>query len=59
MIKLSNFKYDNIFVKIESSSWKKRLRGKISEIEQNDVKNDFIDQKREMVSKRHITKMFL
>ena len=38
------------FVKIMLSYSKRRFRGKISEIEQNDVTNDVIDQKRDILS---------
>ena len=36
---------------------KKQRRGKISEVEQNDVTNDIIDQKQDMVSKEYFPKV--
>ena len=47
------------FVKIKLSCSKGRWSGKISEIVQNDVTNDVIGQKRDMVSKKYFLRMFL
>ena len=56
---LNNFINDRYFVKINSSCSKWRLSGQISKIEQNDVTNDVIDQKRDMQSKKSFAKIFL
>ena len=48
---LNNFTYDKFSIKIKSSCPKLRLSGQISKTEQNDVTNDVIDQKRDMLSK--------
>ena len=49
-VTLNNFTPYKYFVKFKSSCPKRRLCGEISEIEQYDVTNDVIDQKRDMLS---------
>ena len=49
-VTLNNFTPYKYFVKFKSSCPKRRLCGKISETEQNDVTNDVIDQKRDILS---------
>ena len=52
---LSTYKY---FVTIKLSCSKRRLSGKVNEIEQNNVTNDVIIKKRDMVSNKDFVKMF-
>ena len=49
-VTLNNFTPYKYFVKFKSSCPKRRLRGKISETEQNYVTNDVIDQKQDIPS---------
>ena len=47
------------FVKIKLKSSKRRLSGKVNEIEQKDVKNDVISKKRDILSNKDFAKMVL
>ena len=58
-VMLNNFISYEYFVKVKSSHSKRRLSGKISEIDQNDVTNDVIDQTPDIVSNKDFTKIFL
>ena len=46
-------------MKIKLKSSKRRLSGKVNEIEQKDVKNDVISKKRDILSNKDFAKMFL
>ena len=59
LVMLNNFTLNKYFVKIKLSCSKGRWSGKISEIEQNDVTNDVIGQKRDMVLKKYFARLFL
>ena len=48
-INLTPYRY---FVKIKLKSSKRRLSGKVNEIEQKDVKNDVISKKRDILSNK-------
>ena len=50
-VTLNNFAFYKYFEKIEVSCSKRRLSGKISEIEQNGIVNDVISHKRDLVIK--------
>ena len=58
-VTLNNFTPYKYFVKFKSSCPKRRLCCKISETEQNDVTNDVIDQKRDLVSNKDFAKIIL
>ena len=45
------------FVKIKLMCSKRRLSGKVNEIEQKDVKNDVISKKRDILSNKDFAKM--
>ena len=56
---LNNFTSHKYFVKIKPSCSKRRSSGKVNEIEQNDVTNNVISQKRDLLSNKDFAKIFL
>ena len=56
---LNNFTYHKYFLKINLSCKKRRWSGKISKIEQNNVKNGVIGQKRDILSRTgHVKQLY-
>ena len=56
MNNLTPYRY---FVKIKLKCSKRQLSGKVNEIEQNDVTNNVVSQKRDLVSNKDYATIFL